>query len=55
MTLAEVIDAHRGHVFGVAYRMLGTAADAEDAVQDAFVRWHNTVSTGPRSSLNTHG
>jgi RNA polymerase sigma-70 factor (ECF subfamily) len=32
-------DEHRNLLFTVAYRILGTAADAEDAVQDAWVRW----------------
>ncbi|GLW62286.1 RNA polymerase sigma24 factor [Actinomadura rubrobrunea] len=36
---AEVFEEHRGLLFGVAYRMLGTVADAEDAVQDAWLRW----------------
>jgi RNA polymerase sigma-70 factor (ECF subfamily) len=30
---------HRGHLFGVAYRMLGRRADAEDAVQEAWLRY----------------
>ncbi len=30
---------YRNLLFSVAYRILGTAADAEDAVQDAWVRW----------------
>ncbi len=34
-----VFDANRNLLFTVAYRILGTAADAEDAVQDAWVRW----------------
>ena len=46
MTLSEVIEAHRGHLFGIAYRMLGSAADADDAVQEAFLRWHNVVAAG---------
>ncbi|MFG2090644.1 MULTISPECIES: RNA polymerase sigma-70 factor [unclassified Spirillospora] len=32
-------EEHRNLLFAVAYRMLGTAADAEDAVQDAWLRW----------------
>jgi RNA polymerase sigma-70 factor (ECF subfamily) len=34
-----VFDEHRNLLFSVAYRVLGSAADAEDAVQDAWVRW----------------
>ena len=29
----------RGRLFGIAYRMLGTATDAEEIVQDAWLRW----------------
>ncbi|MET0423818.1 MAG: RNA polymerase sigma-70 factor [Actinoplanes sp.] len=32
-------DEHRKLLFAVAYRVLGSVADAEDAVQDAWVRW----------------
>src|SRR3954470_753539 len=31
--------AHRAFLVGVAYRMLGSVAEAEDTVQDAFLRW----------------
>ena len=36
---AESFDPLRPKLLRVAYRMLGSVADAEDAVQEAFVRW----------------
>ncbi|MGY3338328.1 RNA polymerase sigma-70 factor (TIGR02957 family) [Streptomyces filamentosus] len=36
---AREFTAHRGRLFGLAYRMLGSAEEAEDAVQDAYLRW----------------
>lgn len=36
---AGVFDAHRARLIRVAYRMLGSVADAEDVLQDAFLRW----------------
>ena len=36
---AVVFEEWRSLLFGIAYRMLGSAADAEDVVQDACVRW----------------
>jgi RNA polymerase sigma-70 factor (TIGR02957 family) len=35
-----VFEEQRPRLFGLAYRLLGSAAEAEDAVQDAFLRWH---------------
>jgi RNA polymerase sigma-70 factor (TIGR02957 family) len=35
----QVFGEHRNLLFSVAYRILGTTADAEDAVQDAWVKW----------------
>ncbi len=31
---------NRARLYGIAYRMLGTRADAEDMVQEAYLRWH---------------
>jgi RNA polymerase sigma-70 factor (ECF subfamily) len=44
---AEAFEDHRSLLFSVAYRMMGTAADAEDIVQDAWLRW----SAGDRSAV----
>jgi RNA polymerase sigma-70 factor (ECF subfamily) len=43
MTTAQRTDEFerlRSHLLAVAYRLTGTFADAEDAVQDAWLRWH---------------
>ncbi|MQY03614.1 RNA polymerase sigma-70 factor [Actinomadura macrotermitis] len=37
--MSEAFEEHRGLLFAVAYRILGTAADAEDVVQDTWLRW----------------
>ena len=37
---ADQFDALRPRLFGIAYGMLGTRADAEDVLQDAWLRWH---------------
>ncbi len=39
---AVIFTQYRARLFGIAYRMLGTKADAEDVLQDAYLRWHNT-------------
>ena len=37
---ADAFAAARPRLFAIAYRMLGTRADAEDLVQDTWLRWH---------------
>ena len=39
MTGEEPFTAHRSLLFTVAYEMLGSAADAEDVLQDSWLRW----------------
>jgi RNA polymerase sigma-70 factor (ECF subfamily) len=36
-------ETHRRALTGLAYRMLGSRAEAEDVVQDAYLRWHTTM------------
>src|SRR5713101_2693591 len=36
---ARPFDQHRGLLFSIAYRMLGSVADAEDILQETFIRW----------------
>jgi RNA polymerase sigma-70 factor (ECF subfamily) len=36
---AAIFDPLRPRLMRVAYRMLGSVADAEDVVQEAFIRW----------------
>ena len=37
-------DRHRPRLQGIAYRMLGSVAEAEEVVQDAWLRWHETAT-----------
>jgi RNA polymerase sigma-70 factor (ECF subfamily) len=49
-------EAHRSHLRGVAYRMLGSLAEAEDAVQEAWLRLDRAEPTdvaNPRGWLTT--
>lgn len=45
----DAFAAARARLFAIAYRMLGTRADAEDVLQDAWLRWHQA----DRSSLQS--
>ncbi|MFF1878395.1 RNA polymerase sigma-70 factor [Leifsonia sp. NPDC058230] len=53
---AEVFLQVRPRLFGIAYRMLGSASDAEDIVQDAWLRWQGADRSSveePRAFLAT--
>ncbi|MEV6943600.1 RNA polymerase sigma-70 factor [Streptomyces sp. NPDC051172] len=43
---ADEFETHRPRLFGLAYRMLGSAEEAEDAVQDAYLRFSGAGRTG---------
>jgi RNA polymerase sigma-70 factor (ECF subfamily) len=44
--MADQFEAHREHLRGVAYRVLGSASDADDAVQDAWLRVSRADANG---------
>jgi RNA polymerase sigma-70 factor (ECF subfamily) len=43
--LTEEFEGKRSHLRGVAYRMLGSLSDADDAVQEAWIRLNRTDTT----------
>ena len=45
---AAVFTSVRPRLFGIAYRMLGTATEADDVVQDAWLRWQGTDRSAVR-------
>ena len=53
--LAAEFEAHRAHLLGLGYRMLGSMGEAEDAVQEAWLRFRRadrTVIREPRAFLS---
>lgn len=45
----EVFDESRHRLFGIAYRMLGSVAEAEDIVQEAWLRWQQADRSAVRN------
>lgn len=52
---ARAFERHRPLLYSIAYRMLGSAMDAEDVVQEAYLRWQKTEGEvrSPRAYLST--
>ena len=52
---ATTFEAERGHLFAIAYRMLGSVAEAEDMLQEAFLRFseHRGEVESARAYLTT--
>lgn len=46
---ATLFERHRRRLHGLAYRMLGSVGEAEDAVQDTYLRWHGQSLADLRS------
>ena len=46
----QTFTALRPRLFSIAYRMLGVRADAEDVVQDAWLRWQSSDATALQSA-----
>ncbi len=49
MGRAEDFDRHRPLLFSIAYRMVGSVAEAEDVVQEAYLRWQKASEAEVRS------
>ena len=51
MTEDDPFVAHRGLLFTVAYEMLGSAADAEDVLQESWLRWTARSQDGEQEEV----
>jgi RNA polymerase sigma-70 factor (ECF subfamily) len=52
---ARTVDGERRRLVGLAYRMLGTVSEAEDAVQEAYLRWYRLDDAERQAIANPAG
>ena len=50
MGTPAAFESVKPRLFGLAYRMLGSRAEAEDVVQEAYVRWHQADEASVRNA-----
>lgn len=46
----HIFESHRPRLYGLAYRMLGVRAEAEDVLQEAYLRWQDVDPASIRST-----
>jgi hypothetical protein len=53
-SMLTAFDRHRPLLFSIAFRMLGSVADAEDVVQEAYLRWQRASDVrSPKAYVST--
>jgi len=48
---AEAFELHRPRLFSIACRMLGSRSEADDLLQDAYLRWHESAAADIESAV----
>src|SRR5215216_2229335 len=53
MNTEQAFRAYRPLLFSLAYNMLGSVMDAEDCVQETFLRWHRACSSDTTETIRS--